>query len=64
MMELTDMSISARTVFGGFKSFEATTGQTVKIKSSPQGVDVISELVPEGERWQVTVNIQIEKFTV
>ena len=63
-MELNDMSVSARTVFGGAKGFEATAGQTVKIESSPKGVDVLSELVPEGERWQVTVNIQIEKFTV
>jgi len=63
-MELNDMSVSARTVFGASESFDATAGQTIKIETSPGGVDVLRELVPDGEQWRVTVNIQVEKITV
>ena len=63
-MDLNDISVSARSLLGGAEGFEATAGQAVKIKTSPHGLDVLNEEVPEGERWQIAVNIQIEKFSV
>ena len=60
-MELNDISVVARTVFSGFDDFEATAGQTVKVKTSPKGQDILNELVPEGESWRVIVNVQITK---
>ena len=63
-MELTDMSVPARVVSGGRGEFEMVAGKTLKIETSPQGLNILNEQVPEGERWRVVVNVQIDKFAV
>jgi len=63
-MELTDMSVVARNLSGGSTGFDATAGQSLKIETSPIGLDVLNVQVPEDERWHIQINIQIEKFTV
>ena len=63
-MDLRDISVEARTVLAGSADFDATAGQTVNIETSPKGQDILQELVPEGERWSVSVNVQITKFEV
>lgn len=63
-MELIDMSVSARNVFGGSVGFDVEAGKTVKIETSPNGTDILNEKVPANERWRIQLNIQIEKFVV
>ena len=60
-MELKDISVEARTVFSGNDTFEVEAGKTLKIETSPKGSEYLNELVPEGEKWRVIVNVQITK---
>jgi hypothetical protein len=63
-MDLANVSVSPRDLLRGVGVFEATAGKRVKIETSPRGLDVLNVQVPEGERWEFQVNIQIEKFTI
>jgi hypothetical protein len=64
MMELIDVSVLPRNLLRGIGTFEATAGKTVKIETSPQGLSILNVQVPDGELWQVNINIQIEKLAV
>ena len=63
-MELEDVSVTVRDLFRGFSEFEVPAGKTLKIKTSPSGLDILKEKVPAGELWQVHVNVHIEKLSV
>ena len=63
-MELFDRSLTSQNIVGGSSVFDASAGQSVKIETSPSGLDVFSEEVPEGERWEIAVNVRIKKFSV
>ena len=58
-MELKDISVEARNVRAGSQSFDVTAGQTLKMETSPQGIDVLNLDVPAGKKWRVEINVQI-----
>ena len=39
---------------------EVVAGQTLKIQTSPEGEDILEELCPEGEGWEVRIQVRIE----
>ena len=43
---------------------EVTSGQTLKIESSPAGEEVLSAEVPAGKKWTVYVKVDIQESDV
>ncbi len=35
-------------------------GQVLRIETSPDGEEALSELCPEGETWNITIHVRIE----
>ncbi len=58
-MELEDRNQSARRVKTGRQTLEITAGKTLKIETSPNGIDILNETVPEGKVWAITLNISV-----
>ncbi len=58
-MELT--TIAHRLEKVGNTEVVATAGQTVKIKTTPNGEEVLVEVVPAGKSWAVHVSVYIEE---
>jgi hypothetical protein len=40
-------------------SITVTAGQTLKIETSPDGEEILVEVCPEGETWDVRIHIEI-----
>lgn len=40
-------------------SITVTAGQTLKIETTPDGEDILEEVCPEGEAWDVRIHIEI-----
>ena len=49
----------ARVTKMGSETFTAVAGKTVKIETSPQGVEILNATVPAGKTWTVTVHVYI-----
>lgn len=41
------------------RSIAVTSGQTLKIETSPNGEEILVKVCPEGETWTVTMHIVI-----
>jgi hypothetical protein len=39
---------------------EVAAGQSLKIETSPAGEDVLDELCPAGQKWTVTIHVDIK----
>lgn len=67
-MELRKVSfppIPAKSNYSGSGSVEATAGQHFKIETTPNGVEVLDVVVPEGKLWKVIkIDIAIEEVDV
>ena len=63
-MELIDKSVPARNTFSGDQNLTVTAGQSLKIETSPQGVDCLNVKVPSGEEWSVNLYVQIVKTDI
>ena len=37
----------------------ATAGQTIKIETSPDGIEILEVIVPSGETWTFSVSVDI-----
>ena len=61
-MELTDNSVSARSLLSGATGFDITAGKTLNIETSPDGSEILEITVPIGQTWRVQLTVQIEKF--
>lgn len=54
-----------RTLYSGqADSIEITSGQTLKIESSPGGEEILDVKVPEGKRWVTTIQVAIQEFDI
>jgi len=63
-MELRKVSfpaIPAKSNYSGSGNVEATAGQHFKIETTPNGVDVLDVVVPQGKTWKVKMDISIEE---
>ncbi len=40
-------------------SIAVTGGQTLKIETTPSGEEILAEVCPEGETWDVRIHIEI-----
>lgn len=58
-------SIPAKSNYSGSGTVEATAGQHFKIETTPDGVEVLDAVVPEGKLWKVNkIDISIEEIDV
>ena len=48
-MELTDNSVSARSLLSGATGFDVTAGKTLNIETSPGGSEILEVTVPIGQ---------------
>lgn len=46
----------------GDDDFELTTGQSLKIETSPNGEEILDVTVPEGKTWNVHVAVVITEL--
>jgi len=63
LMNLASREVAAKTVKYGSYTFDVPVGKTLKIETSPQGLDVLIEAVPAGKTWSVTVTVEIQETT-
>lgn len=47
---------------GQVGNVKMSSGQTLKIESSPGGEEILNVAVPEGKRWSVYVQVKIQEF--
>ena len=40
-------------------NYNLSAGKTLIIETSPSGQDILSEEVPAGKRWQVTIDVSV-----
>lgn len=48
----------------GSDEFTAIAGQTIKTETSPNGISILDETVPEGHEWECKVWIEITEHEV
>lgn len=60
-MELNDISQVAITRLQGTEIISVPAGKTIKIETSPQGVEVLNATVPAGKTWQVEFYVRIKE---
>lgn len=48
----------------GKDEFTATAGQNVKVETTPNGVEILDEVVPAGHQWACRVWIEIVETEV
>ena len=45
----------------GADTFVATAGQHLKVETTPQGVEILDAVVPEGKKWTVSVYVDLRE---
>lgn len=58
-MTLNRVELPAITKLQGVSTFVATAGNRIIIKTGPDGEEVLSERVPAGKEWTVSIGINI-----
>ena len=58
-MTLSEESRPARTSLTGTETVLVLAGKSVKIETTPDGVEILDAEVPAGKAWTVTVNVYI-----
>lgn len=59
VIELEERDIAPATIKYGSDTFQMGAGKRLTIETSPQGVDILREDVPEGKAWTVNVRVEI-----
>lgn len=59
LLTLLDRQVTAQTVHYGSATFAVPVGKTLKIETSPAGVDVLTATCPAGKAWTANVVVQI-----
>jgi len=63
-MVLLDKSVPAQNSRMGRGTYTIPAGKALIIESSPNGLDILNEIVPAGKSWSVTVNIDIVESSI
>ena len=58
-MKLKDTSQQAATKYAGRDTITIPGGKTFKIETSPNGEEILNQVVPEGKTWVVDMNVKI-----
>ena len=58
-MELSNKSQEAHTKYAGRDTVTLSAGQTLKIETSPNGEEILNEIVPEGKTWVVDIDLKV-----
>jgi len=56
---LTKNSSIAKTLYRGHGSVVVPPGKTLRIETSPEGVEILAVDVPADEEWVVNLNINV-----
>ena len=56
-MDLARALATTTTRLTGKQSFDLIAGKSLKIETSPQGIDILNDEVPAGKVWGVTVKV-------
>jgi len=57
--EVLKPEVQSRTVRTGSSVFTIEAGKSLKIETSPSGVELFDEEVPAGKQWEVVIHIEI-----
>lgn len=64
-MILVKSSLPARVKYSGEEQLVAVSaGQSLKMETSPGGVDILDDSPPAGKRWVAKVSVSIDEFDV
>ena len=58
---LGEQQLSISRVLSGKDYFVVAAGKTLKIETSPDGVTILDEVVPESKQWAVYIDVRIEE---
>jgi len=62
---LTTRTIPEQVIKSGSEdALEVVAGKSLKIETSPDGIDILDEEVPAGKVWVVTISVQIKESDV
>ena len=53
-----------RTISQGSQVVSVSAGQSLKIETSPDGIEIIDVQCPEGKLWSVTVSVTVSETSV
>lgn len=56
---LTDKSVPAWAGYDGMGTFVIPAGKTLKIETTPHGEEILSETVPAGKTWTVSISVSV-----
>jgi len=45
----------------GGETFEVTAGKSLKIETSPGGIEILDSQVPRGKTWAVSISVQVSE---
>ena len=60
-LNLTIVSSPDQSLSAGSDSFEVPAGKALIIETTPNGVEIFNEIVPEGKTWIVNLSITISQ---
>ena len=59
MAIVLENTIVPNTTKHGSEEFEVLAGKSLRIETTPSGVEYLNALVPAGKKWAVEVTVQI-----
>jgi len=61
LITLNSAEIVPKKQYSGYGSFGVAAEQSLKIETSPSGVDILDVQCPEGKVWMATITVTIEE---
>ena len=58
-IELSETVVTSKILKVGDDNFQVTAGKSLKIETSPSGMEILNVIVPEGKVWRVTAYVSI-----
>ncbi len=64
-MNLTETTTPARVQHSGYDNdVIVSAGQTIKIETTPGGVEILNVVVPAGKQWSLNVSVDVRETDV
>ena len=63
-IEFTNTQVTAKLLKTGQDTFTVSAGKSLRVETSPDGVEYLNLECPEGKSWKVMVYVSIEETNV
>ena len=57
-------TVVANTQYLGQQAFDISAGQSIKVETTPNGLDILDEECPAGHEWHVEVSVHVTEHAV